>query len=259
MEVLRFVQCMADPYGVGSYRLINSTTGRYDFFNVEVALQRAILPYSWFTVSSANNNNTVQISWPTGVTYTVVIPQGTYQISDLSLIIQNSLIAQGITSANASTISLAYNTTVNRTTLQIGLVSGTTPQLVLSSSNNFGALIGFANGQSYPAAPQSTVYVVNGQTAPVLSPQSVISINTNLVTASWTNTNTQTSVIDAFVATVPFGSTIIEEPKTPAWFRVADGSYESVRLYFTDATGQPISLDAGINVVDLLIRPRVGK
>jgi len=193
--------------------------------------------------------------------YTINIPSGNYVVSDLNSIIASGLLAQGISTANSSVIQIAYNSNVNRVTLKISpeSVTGLTPQLTFAAGQNFCSLLGFTGGQSYPATQQSTVYVTNGQNVPNLAPQSIVSLVINLVSSDWSNPNTRANVIDTFAPNVAFGSQIVEEPRNPCWFRIEDGSYPSVRLYISDSMGNLIPLDAGIEVIELLVRSRTAK
>jgi len=260
MQVLRFNQSMLDTTGY-TYQLINRTTGRFDFFNQEICLQKAILNYSWQSINARNQNNVITVTWPNATVYTITIPSGNYAVSDLNAIIASGLLAQGVSAANSSVIQIAYNANVNRVTLKISpeSVTGLTPQLTFGAGQNFCSLLGFSGNQSYPATQQSTPYIINAQSTPNLSPQGIVSLVINLVSSDWSNPNTRANVIDTFAPNVPFGSQIVEEPRNPCWFRIEDESYPSVSLYISDSMGNPISLDAGIEVIEHLVRGQTAK
>ena len=70
------------------------------FKNTYVALQSASLYYSWYNISSALGNNTYQFQFPNtlGVmtTYTVVMPDGIYEVKDIDAYFQYYCLQNGL-------------------------------------------------------------------------------------------------------------------------------------------------------------------
>ncbi len=77
---------------INGNNVVNSikNTYRYDFINgtfeigdgSEIMITNFQIPYSWFNITSKNNNNTFKFYWPTGSntynTFTIIIPDGFY-------------------------------------------------------------------------------------------------------------------------------------------------------------------------------------
>ena len=64
-----------------------------------VAVKQVSMYFSWYYISSALGNNTLQYVWYSGTgtqtTFTVTIPDGLYEISDINLYLQSEMISNG--------------------------------------------------------------------------------------------------------------------------------------------------------------------
>jgi hypothetical protein len=68
------------------------------FKNNSIAVSSVSMYYSWFNITSAYNNNTFTYTWVVGGTtntYTITIPDGLYEITQLNALLQYNFIANG--------------------------------------------------------------------------------------------------------------------------------------------------------------------
>ena len=71
----------------------NFPSGGYTFKNDMIALQSVYQYFSIFNITSDYGNNTFSYSWFDGIEYTITIPDGYYEISDLNSYFQSIMIA----------------------------------------------------------------------------------------------------------------------------------------------------------------------
>jgi hypothetical protein len=114
-------------------------------------LSHCIRPY----ISTANNNNLFYYIWTNGTEYTVVIPDGYYDITSLNNVFQATLVANGHTSP---TMNISYDVKTQSVILYAGANSGVTPlppnpgytsgatYFVVPINTSFSTLIGFQPG-----------------------------------------------------------------------------------------------------------------
>ncbi|GMF43607.1 unnamed protein product [Phytophthora fragariaefolia] len=145
-----------------------------DLSKLEVALGSISIFYSWKAITAARGNNSFKLMWPTGTTtqiFTIPLPDGTYEASDINAYLQCWSIQNGLYAINNTTgqylyyISCAANASayaiqftmqpyvaVSGYTLASGALpvsmSGYTPQLQITDTGapSFSAIIGFAQG-----------------------------------------------------------------------------------------------------------------
>lgn len=164
-----------------------------DLSDLEIALSSATIPFSWFNITQALNNNSFQLIHPTtagSTTLTINLVNGGYNVEDLDSAMRVSLINQGYYIQNNTTLEqrVYAKIKVNPATYQIQLVSynmetslpsgwsagssitfpGTTrgPQFVFS--NNITTRLGFSVG-TYPAIAPTVLTVTNSTAIPVIS------------------------------------------------------------------------------------------
>ena len=204
-------------YVVGSnnkyvYRFPNSVN-----FEVgsSIGLSSISIYNSTFNIEKSRGNNTIQIIW-LGITYTLVIDDGYYNVSDLNFRIQQFCILNNLylTSNGGSNIiyfvelamnSVRYSVQLNLyaiPTEQQALVLGyskvgsswnyplaaITPQLNILSQT-FGNLIGLTFG-IYPLIPQSTTQSFLSITTPIISPVNSYVMTCNLLNSKYSIPNT---------------------------------------------------------------------
>jgi len=258
---------------------------QYNFINggfvidrdAEVCMTQCTIPYSWSNVNATiYNNATFQYTWKVGTTtstYTVTLPNGFYQTSDILNYLQSQMIANGhylIDSAGNFVFYLSL--TVNPTYYSCQLVSYAvptslpsgytapsnwpgyptttfTPQLVILG-NNFGSLIGFSQG-SYPPAMQTSNYSTIGNITPNGSPVNSVIVRCSLVFNNCTN---PTDILDSFPITSSFGSNINYTPNFEKWVKIRRGKYSSLIISLYDQNLNPLpAIDSNV-LINLLIK-----
>lgn len=255
--------------------------------NSSIALHSLQMYYSWFNVNAnLYNNNQLQYLWwdDQGVlnqTFTITIPDGFYTDSTLNLFIQSQMVKNGhflYNSANAVKANIYFFQLVSNPTyyaFQIyitpmyprGSVPGSivkstnswnypiaqeTPRIIINSSNNFKDLIGF-NAGTYPPTTQSILYNMLSQNTPAISPVSSVVIRCNMVKNDLANPN---DVLYSFTSgTKSFGDILDERPSNLFFNSVQDGTYNEIRLTFTDQNFQPIEIKDSQLLITLVIKP----
>ena len=171
---------------------------------------------STFNIEKNRGNNVIQIIW-LGTTYTIIIDDGYYNVSDLNFKIQQFCILNNLyllsnsgsniiyfvelvmnsvrysvqlnlyalpTSTQASTLGYSLPPTAN---WNFPLVA-TTPQLNILSQT-FGNLIGLNFGM-YPVTPQTTTQSYLSTTTPIISPVNSYIMTCNLLNSKYSIPNT---------------------------------------------------------------------
>jgi len=240
----------------------NNSRFRYSFkgggYNIRKGDQLAVasvsIPYSFFNITTANNNFSFSYSF-NAVNYPVALTSGFYTLEDINYALQQVFIANGHYTLTASGLNNYYGQIVYNTsyyavewdafpiTLPSGgtnpnaiVLSGNTPLLLLNT-NNFGLLIGFVAGASYPPVVQITNYQKLSTFTPNLTPINSLVINCNVVNND--QSITPNSVL-AFSPNTTFGSAIIVNPSQYIFIDCQAGSYTSLDIFFTDQNGAAI-------------------
>ena len=204
-------------YVIGSnnkyvYRFPNSVN-----FEVgsSIGLSSISIYNSTFNVEKSRGNNTIQILW-LGTTYTLVIEDGYYNVSDLNFRIQQFCILNNLymTSNSGSNIIYFVELVMNsvRYSVQLNLypipteaqalvlgyskvgstwsfpLTTITPQLNILSQT-FGNLIGLTFGL-YPLIAQSTTQSFLSTTTPIISPVNSYVMTCNLLNSKYSIPNT---------------------------------------------------------------------
>ena len=275
-------------YGTGN------NTYKYNFikgnFNIppdsEVMVANVQIPYSFYNITAAYNNNSFQFSFPTGsstyATSTITIPDGFYTTTSLNYYLQQWMISNGYYLVNGSgqnvyyyTIQynsyqygnqvLAYNVPTSLPagySLPSGYTSATifggngypsvsrTPYITVTA-NNFGTFLGFTAG-TYPASNTSTSYSANSSITPVGSTVNSIILRCSLVD---NKVGIPMDILDSFtIGGTSFGANINYAPTVPKWVKLSSGSFSNFYITFTD---QNLNLLAALDnniLITLLFR-----
>ena len=119
------------------YNLISEITARKDELII-IYLKKAFIPFSFYMLSSARNNNKLDITEQqtdnTTNSYSITIPDGNYNINQLISIIKDLM-------ESASTFSFIYNITFNNTTGKVSF-------LITSGTNPLNTTINFSTGSN---------------------------------------------------------------------------------------------------------------
>lgn len=266
------------------YRFPNSVQFKNNF----IAFTACSIYYSWFNISATLRNNTFSYNWIDGAgvatTYTVVIPDGLYEVSTLNQFLQYTLIANGHYLVNASNQNVYYaefivnparyavqiNTYLFPTALPLGWSNPAAvpfppqsfnPIITLPAEFNelFGYVVGFATNQNLNNAyvpPVSPYVSKNGlgtlsylsTTAPNIQPNSSILFSLTNIDNDYA---TPSSIIYSLVPSgVAAGEIINEKPPSLIWTRLYDGTYNELRLTILGTDLTPIKInDPAITIV----------
>ena len=243
----------------------------------EMIVSSCQIPYSFYNITSAYNNNQFQFSWPTGTntytTSTITIPDGFYTTTSLNAYLQQWCISNGYYLVNASGqnvyyYSLQYNAyqygnqligAVVPTSLPGGYTqpsnfagfptTARTPYLTMLS-NNFTTYLGFTAGNY--GINQTVAYSANSNQTPVGSTVNSICIRCSLVK---NNVGIPMDLLDSFpIANTSFGANINYNPQVAKWVSLNSGSFANFAITFSDQNLNLINaLDSNI-LLTLLIR-----
>ncbi|KAE8902060.1 hypothetical protein PF005_g22683 [Phytophthora fragariae] len=252
-----------------------------DLSKLEVALGSISIFYSWKGITSARGNNSFKIIWPTGTTaqtFTITLPDGTYEAADINNYlqywsIQNNLYAINNTTgqylyyiscaANASAYAIQFTMqpykAVSGYTAASGALafrtSGYTPQLQISDTGNssFSPIVGFSQG-TYPPAQTTSVYSSMSNYTPTIDPvQSVIVGLSNLDNPLAGNN----PVLHSFTsAGISFGGLVTTSQGQGVVFTPMQGSTNEITLSLYDQNMLPLKMIDPNLCIRLLVRPR---
>jgi hypothetical protein len=244
----------------------------------ELCISGITIPYSWYNIQQQYyNNTTFQYTFTKAVTttYTVVLPNGYYSVTSLNEYLQGQFVNQGLylvdsAGDNVYYLSLVYNVSTYSVQLlsfavPIALPAGytnpaglvfpavaSTPQLIVSSTNNFGSIIGFSAG-TYPPAIQPTNYSITSNILPNGSPVNSIIVRCNLVS---NNVVSPSDILDSFQITGAFGTNLNYSPNFEKWIKIKSGRYSSFTLTFEDQNFRTIPILDDNVLITLLLRTK---
>jgi hypothetical protein len=232
-----------------------------------MCLSSLTIPYSWFNINSAlYRNNTFSYIWyygnGTAKTYTVTLPDGFYTLEDIQtylelyFISQNQYFTNTTTGQNLYYISFSTNATYYAVQLICSPIPSSvpsgftappagfngadgfpnvgytyTPRVVISSSNNFGTVIGYIPG-TYPSAVTLLTNSNLGTLTPNLTPVNSLILLCNLVS---NDVSSQGNLFTSIpISNTSFGSNISYNPNFQSWISVNPGNYSSFSITILD-------------------------
>jgi hypothetical protein len=240
--------------------------------------------YSWFNITSAYNNNTFSYSWVVGgttTTYTIIIPDGLYQITDLNNLLQFNMAKNGtylITNSGSNAYYAEFILNPTRYAVQIDtfLVPTSLPTGYTTPSNwvgfptqtfnpvitipaNLNTILGYpagfasnanTNNAYTPSTATASTNYESKNTANTLSYLSNTSPNlqpNSSIYFSLSNINNPyslpSSIIYSLVPQGDVGTLIVERPPQFMWNKMIDGTYNQLQLTFLGTNLQPIILN----------------
>ena len=234
-----------------------------------------------YSVSVSQVVGSISINGFVQQSYTVVLPNGFYAVSDINNYLQNAMISRGqylvnASGANAYYISLTVNPTyysnqLLATVLPLSLPSGytnpintvtgspqfgypltaLTPQLqIVVSSPAFGTIIGYSSGL-YPPTPAIVSYSTIGNITPNATPVNSLVIRCSLVN---NDAGFPTDILDSMPITGAFGTNITYAPNYEKWIKISAGTYYSITLTFQDQNFNIVQFNDTNILVSLLIK-----
>lgn len=266
----------------------NNTTLVYNFPNsvdltgCEIAVSNINMYYSWDNININFGNNTFTYDWTTGVTtvtYTVTIPNGIWNISDINAYLQFTFIANGHYLVNAGGQNVYYAEFLvnpNRYAIQVntfpvptalpalwtnpaGLVFPTTTfNPTLTFPAKFNEIVGYAAGfATVPNTGVGTTLSYLSSVAPQVQPNSNLLINLTNIDNKYANPS---SVIYSIAPSVGIGELIIEKPPELNFNKLLAGTYNQLRLTFTAPGFTPVYIrDPNMTIIMCIRDAPVGE
>jgi len=259
---------------------------QYNFPNSVVLTDKYIaicsisMYYSWFNITQLATNNQFTFTWTAGAvttTYTLLIPNGFYEITTINDYIQFFCIQNGLywTMAglnyypielilNPSRYAVQLNTYYIPTSTPIGATlpanfpgwPTTAQNSVVTIPANFNIIIGFAVGFisssniGNPVMTYSANSLVNknaagtysylSSTAPQVQPNNNVLFAMSNINSPYSQPN---NIIYSLNPNVDVGQQIFEVPPNYAWVRLIDGTYNNLRLSLLNTALQPLIIN----------------
>jgi hypothetical protein len=267
-----------------------NTIFQYNFINggffipegAEICISTLSIPYAFFNITAANNNNTFNfISW-TGTVYPITLPNGFYTQSDVQQYLQTFFLNNNLylTNSQGDPVFFLY-ITINNTyyanqllvynvptaaefqpavvgnpyygwSAPAGFVfaSPTTKAPALQVlNNNFQQYLGF-NAGTYGGGATDQSFL--SQFAPNTTPINSLIVTVNCVSNP---VSIPTNVIDIVPITSQFGANIVYEPKFEKWIRVSGNStYSNLIINILDQNFNPIFSNDPNTAISLLLK-----
>ena len=242
----------------------NFPSGGFTFKNDMIALLSLYQYFSIFNITSDYGNNTFSYVWFDGIEYTITIPDGYYEISDLNSYFQSIMIANThyMTNSagqfiyflefivNTSRYAVQINAYPLDTTIQSSngyiLPSGATWSVPATSTlsqfnintTGFGEVLGYEIG-SYPDTQVgSTTASFLSSVAPQITPYSSILVSCNLVN---NRAVIPSNILSSYTPLgTNIGSLFTFEPNYLQFADVEDGQYTQLVLEMRDQLSRPI-------------------
>lgn len=249
----------------------------------EIAVASVTIPYSNFNVSAVYYNNaSYQVDLSGDSTYifsggaqTITMPDGFYTVDDINDYFQLWAIQNQFYKTNNATTQayyyISFSADINTYSDELICLpvesapvsgwtypanfpfssGGYTPQVIISSTNNFGSLLGLLAG-SYPASATTTVpFVQLSNTIPNATPVNNYLIRCNIAK---NNVTTPGDVLDSMPITAPFGSNINYTPYYPKFITVQESVQQYLTVTFTDQNYNIIHFNDNNVLISLLMK-----
>lgn len=269
----------------------NNTIFQYRFINggffipegTEICISTLSIPYAFFNITTANNNNTFNfISW-TGTVYPIILPNGFYTQSDIQNYLQTFFLNNNLylTNSQGDLVFFLY-ITINATYYanQILVYNVPTsaefqPTVVGNAYYGWSAPAGFVfptpttkapalevlnnNFQNYLGFPAG-IYGGGAIDQSFLSPNppNTTPINSLIVTVNAVSNpvSVPTNVIDNIpITNTTFGANIVYEPKFEKWIKVSGNStYNNFIINILDQNFNPIISNDPNATISLLLK-----
>jgi len=267
-----------------TYKFPNSVT----FDDHQIAVQSVSLYYSWQNINSTIlKNNTFSYTWTVAgvtTTYTVTIPSGLYEISDINNYLQFVFIQNGHYLINTISQNVYYaEFLVNPNTYSINIVTYPVPTSLptgwsapvanvqtgalawggypttyfnplITIPANFNLIVGYAAGfVTSQNTGVNTILTYSSSVAPQVAPNPNALITISNISNIYA---IPSSVIYNIYANVGFGELISQQPSNYAFVDLLKGTTNSLTLRFVGNDGSALSiLDPNITIL-LLIRKK---
>jgi hypothetical protein len=227
----------------------------------KLALENLVLPFSWYNISAAFNNQKFSYRWSDGVEYPVTLDEGSYQVTDINGYLQNLMRFRGHYLRDADGLEVFYiklqvsdtyyKILVTLTQLPSSLpagwtnpsnlasnLSGLTPTLIIPVGG-MSKLLGYAPAEYGTVTPLTKQFL--STTTPAVDVITAISVNCSWVNALWSSTPSRLGSFTTADAT--FGTPKTYTPPVLSYVSVTPNQYSTLVLTFVDQTGRALVLN----------------
>ena len=248
----------------GNNQLIFKFPNSVRLSNHALAVSNISMYYSWYNISVALNNNIFQYTWSldgttVSSTFDIVIPNGTWNISDINGFLQSQMINNNTYAIDASGNYVYYlEMVVNSVEYGIQLNSfavpttptaswtyaftlptaSFTPQFIIPAS--FNSIIGFQPNTTFPltitnATNQSTI----STQAPEVQPNPTLFLTCSGISNPYT---IPSSIIYSITPNANVGDQIVFTPPQLIYNKVLEGTYDRLVVGWLGSDLQPIQI-----------------
>ena len=261
------------------------------FNNHEIAIVQVSMYYAWLNISQLLQNNRFSYTWTVGTTtttYSLVIPDGLYELADLNNFLQFSMIQNGTYLINsisknvyyaefivsATTYKFQINTFPIPTSLPTGfsapvanIPSGyaafpgyptTTQNPVVTIPASFNSIMGFSSGFATAAnVGVGTNLSYNSTVTPQIQPSPNALVACSIVNNKYASPS---SIIYSVVPDVELAGLIRSAPNENTFCSINKGNYNNITIQFlSSSTFSPLQLvDSNLTIL-LIIREKEKK
>jgi len=264
----------------------NNTRYRYKFNSpleikdeAEMTIANITMPYSWFNITTVNNNNRITFVFPFSggaISYNFIMPDGCYSVTDINAFLQQQCIANGLylideNGNNVYYTTLLYNPSYYAVQVIIqtvpsslptnwtqpsnwnGYPTTTTKSPTISFSANLFTLLG------YPFLTLGTG-TGNFSFLSPLVPQGSI-VNSLVIRSSIIDNDSgfPTDVLDVMPITSTFGANINYTPNTLKWVKCTAGTFQYFDIFFSDQNLNPMYILDNNVCISILLKNKGNK
>lgn len=261
-----------------------------------IAVSSVAMYYSWFNISSALANNTFSYQWVDSagatLTYTMTIPDGLYEVSDLNKFAQFSMIENGTYWVIGGVNYYPFEIILNPNRYGVQINTYLIPTVAPGGTTLSPAPVGGAAG--WPPVTQNVAVTIPPRLTVVLGFSTTLVTNTNVGNAyvppvgsttidkttfgtlsyvsdiapqlqpngsiymaisNINNPYTQpSSILYAINPSVAIGEQIIERPPNYSWSKLIPGTYNEIRMNFLGSDLAPVQIRDPNMTIILVIR-----
>lgn len=225
------------------YKFPNSV----QFKNNSIALESITLYYSYTNINSSPlGNNTFSYTWKVSSTvtsYTVTIPDGLYEISDINSYLQYVFIQNGHYLVDSDDNYVYYaEFLVNATSYGVDIITYQVPTSLPSGYTAPSGFAGFPSAAYYPVItiPANFNSIVgytagfttssgtnSSTTTPQVQPNPTLFLTCSGISNKYANPST---VLYSITPTVALGEIITERPNEKSYAKLVDGTYNQITI-----------------------------
>lgn len=266
--------------GTGNNQLVYTFPNSVSFPNHLIAVQSVNMYYAWANVNASPlNNNKFSYSWTVGATvttFTLTVPDGLYEVSDLNYFLQFNMIKNGTYLINAAGENVyfaefivnpnLYSVQINTYPVPTSLPAGFTAPVasiaegtaafvgfptvsitpIITLIGNFAQLFGYVNG--FATTTSTTLNLsFNSSTAPNIQPNSSLYLSLSNISNKYA---VPSSIIYNITPNVGFGEQIHDRPPEYGWNKLIEGTYNQLRVQLLGHDFAPVQmLDPNMTIV----------